>query len=91
MEPLAEKIRTNPQIEGIHLGKEVHTITLFADDVFLSQSNLAISLKAVHDVLEMFIALSYYKINASKLSIAVDSGMKTNSEFPAIHMGKRFY
>lgn len=62
------------------MGREKHTITLFADDVILSLTNPAQFLIAVHEVLEMFNSVSYYKINASMSSIL---NMAVNSEVKA--------
>jgi len=35
IEPLAEAIRTNPDIPGIRVGEENHVISLYADNVLL--------------------------------------------------------
>lgn len=76
MEPLSEKIRSDPNIPGIKTHKYQHTISLFAADVILSLSNPTKSLPAAHDILQMFGRVSFYKVNATKsniLGIAMDT------------------
>lgn len=80
MEPLAEKIRTHPEIQGISSRHQQHRISLFADNVILTLSNPYQSLRAAHDTLAKFSEISYYKVNASKsniLGIAINNPTKT--------------
>lgn len=80
MEPLAEKIRTHPEIQGISSRHQQHRISLFADDVILTLSNPYQSLRAAQDTLDKFSEISYYKVNASKsiiLGIGIDNPTKT--------------
>lgn len=69
MEPLAEKIRTHPLIQGIPSQDKQHRISLFADDVILTLSDPYAPLTAAHDALLLFSKVAYYKVNASKSSI----------------------
>lgn len=69
IEPLAESIRTNPNITGIKIGKYEHKIGLFADDVIISVTNPEASLPTVQNVLELFGNVSYYKINPNKCHV----------------------
>lgn len=87
MEPLAEKIRSHPEISGIKISKEAHTISLFADDVILSLSNPSTSLQTVHNILNHFNQISYYKVNASKsnlLAMNIEEKLRNSlsSRFP---------
>lgn len=87
MEPLAEKIRSHPAIQGISSQGVQHTITLFADDAILSLTDPLHSLLVVHDVFDQFNKVSYYKINASKSQIfglGVDDDTKSilEAKFP---------
>lgn len=80
MEPLAERIRSHIDIKGIMAGGEPHSITLFADDIILTLDDPARLLPAVHQVLNEFNAISYYKVNESKsniLGINIDNYLKS--------------
>lgn len=66
IEPLAEAIRTNPDIQGITVGEENHVISLFADDVLLYLKDPEKSVPAVLSSITSFSALSGYKINLGK-------------------------
>ncbi len=66
IEPLAEVIRTNPDISGIRVGEENHIISLFADDVLLYLNKPEKSIPAVLKSIATFGALSGYKINLGK-------------------------
>lgn len=66
MEPLAESIRSHPNITGISVAGEEHKISLFADDVMLMISNPKTSLPETQKILTEFSALSCYKLNATK-------------------------
>lgn len=44
MEPLAQKVRTNPNITGIQFGGDVHTISLYADDFLVTLTDPEVAL-----------------------------------------------
>lgn len=69
MKPLAERIRSNPSIQGITSQGQQHKISLFADDVILSLSNPTVSLPSAHNVLQIFGKASYYNVNTTKSNI----------------------
>lgn len=69
MEPLAETIRANSNIQGIINQERQHKMSLFADDLILWLSKPEVSLPAAHDILNLFSKVSYYKVNATKSNI----------------------
>lgn len=69
MEPLAEHIRSNAKISGITIGKRVHKISLFVDDMILILTNPSLSLQEVQKTLHWFGEVSYYKVNSTKSHI----------------------
>lgn len=79
MEPLAEKIRSDPNIQGIITHKHQHTISLFADDITPYLSNPTTSLPAAHEILLLFGNVSFYKVNATQSNI-LGISMYTNME-----------
>lgn len=75
MEPLAKVIRQHPKIKGINIAIICHKMNLFAYDVILTLTDIEDSLQTTLQVLDMFIKVSYYKINSSKsliLGFSVD-------------------
>lgn len=66
MEPLAEAIRSHPEIKGVTIDTGQHKISLFADDVILAHSEVERSLPKVTELLELYGSLTYYKVNTSK-------------------------
>ncbi|KAM8977040.1 integrin alpha-E [Pelodytes ibericus] len=69
MEPLAVSVRKNPLIRGIEIGKQDHSITLYADDVLLSLSVPLMSIPALMKEIQQYGHYSNYKINISKTQI----------------------
>lgn len=69
IEPLASAIRRNPAISGIPFAREQHKISLFADDILLSLTDLEASLPALHAELAKFEVVSGFKINTDKSHI----------------------
>lgn len=53
MEPLAEKIKMNPNIRGIPSQNSHHVISLFTDDLILTLTDPAHSLPKVHEALNL--------------------------------------
>ncbi|XP_077321582.1 uncharacterized protein LOC143955402 [Lithobates pipiens] len=66
IEPLAARIRLNPNIHGIPVRTRDFKVSLFADDVLLSLTQPHISLPNLHKELDAYSLLSGYKINSSK-------------------------
>ncbi|XP_063816354.1 uncharacterized protein LOC135055814 [Pseudophryne corroboree] len=66
IEPLAEKIRASTLVSGVYIGPTQHKICLFADDVLLFVTKPEISLPAIHDILQDYSKISYYKLNTAK-------------------------
>lgn len=75
IEPLAEMIRKNDQIEGIiDGGGEIHKISLFANDVLLFIRNPVSSIPALMRCLRNFGEVSGYKVNEGKSEAMMISG-----------------
>lgn len=88
-EPLAAYLCSHPRITGINVGKRHHTISLFADDIILMLSNAETSLPTVHQALQTFNRVSYYKVNKTKsyilnLGIPEETRQKIALTFPYI-------
>uniref|UniRef100_A0A3Q1BKU0 Reverse transcriptase domain-containing protein n=1 Tax=Amphiprion ocellaris TaxID=80972 RepID=A0A3Q1BKU0_AMPOC len=66
IEPLAEVIRTDPQVAGITIGPQKHTISLYADDVLLFLSNPEVSMVRIIEIIKSFGQFLGYDINYSK-------------------------
>lgn len=69
IEILALKVRQNENIHGIQLGTKEFKLTLYADDVVCSISNLVESMRELMEVLGLFGRLSEYQVNQEKLII----------------------
>lgn len=67
MEPLAETIRTHPDIHGFTFLNKSHIISLFSDDVILCLMNPATSLANGHNI--TFSNISYGKVKFIKALI----------------------
>lgn len=78
LEPLLNKIRSNPDIKGIEIHKHTYKVAAFADDMLLFLSEPHISLPNVIQDLEHFQLLSNLKINHSKSS-ALNITLPSNS------------
>lgn len=75
IEPLAELIRGNDQIEGIvDEGGEMHKISLFADDVLLFIRNPQSSIPALMQCLVDYGEVSGYKVNEGKSEAMMITG-----------------
>lgn len=67
IEPLAELIRSNPQIQGIRDDSNIqHKLSLFADDILLFLENPLTSVPALLNSLNYYSMISGYKINTNK-------------------------
>lgn len=89
MEPLAEAIKTHLGIRGVEIAGTQHKISIFADDVILTLTDVESSLRNTTEVLDLFGSLTYYWVNSSK-SIVLDfllaTQMKQNlqTSFPYV-------
>ncbi len=54
LEPLTQGVRQDPDIKGIKVVYSTHKISLFADDVVLCLSDLALSLAKLQVLLESY-------------------------------------
>lgn len=52
MEPLAEAIRSSPEVRGITAASQQHKINLFADDVILTLTTVETLLPRVTSILQ---------------------------------------
>lgn len=66
IEPLAEVIRSDHTVFGINSNTGTHKISLYADDVLLFLSKLAVSMHRVITIINQFSLFSGYRINFSK-------------------------
>ena len=66
LEPLAERIRNHQDIHGVTLGRTVHKMALYADDIILFVTRPEISVPAILSVINAFSLISGYKVNDSK-------------------------
>lgn len=58
MEPLAEAIRSHPDITGVEIAGTPHKISLFADDILITLTNPRITLPNLFSLLDSFASLS---------------------------------
>lgn len=66
LEPLAEAIRSHPDIKGVLMRQRAYKLSLFADDILLTLTNPTISLPSRHALLHTVGSISGYKINTAK-------------------------
>lgn len=66
IEPLAAAIRLHPDIAGVQVHNKEFKLSLFADDVLLTLTNLHITLPNLQVLLQSFGSLSGYKVNSHK-------------------------
>lgn len=81
LEPLAEAIRTHPEISGIKLGNTEYRISLYADDVILFITKPETSIPTLLSIINQFGQISGYKINYDK-SEALPPGNRRESWDP---------
>lgn len=87
MEPLAQRIRDNPNISGARFGGTEHKLCLYADDVVATLENPNTSLPAFLEQLEKFSSISGFKINVHKsqalaLSMMPNTRIQLQQTFP---------
>lgn len=81
MEPLARRVRNHPQITGIQLGGDTHTISLYADDILVALGDASVSLGSFLEELDSFSGTSGFKINLTKstaLNLSLQAQTKTD-------------
>lgn len=69
IEPLAQVIREDCNIQGILINNKEHKIALYADDVLLYISNPDVCLPTLLDLLDIFGTYPGYKLNIQKTQI----------------------
>ena len=69
IEPLAEKIRSKPEIYGYNTDTTTNKISLYADDVLIYITKLEISIPNLFNVINKFGTFSGYRINWNKSEI----------------------
>lgn len=69
IEPLAQAIREDPEIIGISIGDNEYKISLFADDILLTLTDLQRSAPKLMSLLRLFGSYSGYKLNTHKTQI----------------------
>lgn len=67
IEPLSIALRSNGSIQGIVRGGLMHTVSLYADNLFLYVTNPTTSMTEALTVLENFGKISGYKLNYNKI------------------------
>lgn len=87
MEPLAEAIRSRSGIQGVEIAGSQHKISLFADDIILTITDVERSLPNITNLLDLYGSMTYYKVNTSKsliLDFSLSSGtrQRLQSNFP---------
>uniref|UniRef100_A0A803K153 Reverse transcriptase domain-containing protein n=1 Tax=Xenopus tropicalis TaxID=8364 RepID=A0A803K153_XENTR len=69
IEPLAARIRNNPDIRGVQLRDKNFKICLYADDVLFTLTHPLTSLPNLHQELNLYGLYSGYKINSDKTEV----------------------
>uniref|UniRef100_A0A8C5PP48 Reverse transcriptase domain-containing protein n=1 Tax=Leptobrachium leishanense TaxID=445787 RepID=A0A8C5PP48_9ANUR len=66
LEPLAQAIRADSEITGVHIGPTESRISLFADDILLTLTDPVKSIPQLHHLLNQYGKVSYHQINVAK-------------------------
>lgn len=85
IEPLAQWIRNNENIEGIHINGEVHKLALYADDILIYLSKPTNSFLELMNTLEKFGRYAGYKLNIQKTQTL------TFNYIPPKHIREKFH
>lgn len=81
IEPLAEIIRSNPDIQGIRVERELHKVSLYADDIIVYISDPLHSVPKLMECINKFGKHSGYKINVGKTeALAMNALITTQIE-----------
>ena len=78
IEPLAERIRSEPEIYGYNTDTTTNKISLYADDVLIYITKPEISIPKLFNVITKFGTFSGYRINWNKSEIMPITGIKSN-------------
>ncbi len=81
LEPLAQAIRKSEVLIKIH--DHNHSISLYADDIFLYLDHFDVSVSSIIKEFDHFSSLSGYKINWSKSALMPINNVKVNSSIPS--------
>ena len=77
IEVLAIAIRQNTDIKGINIGKEIHKLELYADDIMIYLTSPDLSMQHLMHVIDQYSTVSGYRINENKCeSITIGIQMK---------------
>ena len=68
-EPFAEKIRQDPEVTGVSIGKQQYKLNLFADDLLLYLTNFEKSIPPLFKIISEYSLVSGYKINMDKTEV----------------------
>lgn len=66
LEPMAQAIRRNPRLSGVQIGKTLHKLVLYADDILCFITDPETSVPCLLNIINTFSKLSGYKINCNK-------------------------
>lgn len=86
IEPLAQAIREDPGIKGISIGDNEYKISLFADDILLTLTDVQRSAPKLMSLLGLFGSYSGYKLNTHKTQVLAynftpDTDLKSRFDF----------
>lgn len=79
IEPLAESIRQQKEIEGVTIADQEHKLALYADDIILYIRNLERSLPTLMSAINMYSRMSGYKLNIQKSEAMILGDSKISS------------
>lgn len=83
LEPLLNRVRQNPDIQGVRVGQCIHKVAEYADDLLFSMSYPHISLPNLVGEIEKYGTLSNLKIHHTKseaMSVAMPYSMQNTTQ-----------
>ena len=69
MEPFVEKIRQDPEVTGVSIGKQQNKLNFFADDLLMYLTNFEKSIPFLFKIISEYSLVSGYKINMDKTEV----------------------
>lgn len=79
IEPLAEKVRQDPNVTGVTIGKQQYKLHLFAEDLLMYFTSIEKSIPPLLEIIFEHSSVSGYKINMGKTEIMA-VGKKNRSQ-----------